>query len=770
MRIALFRHTSLALVAAALFSQSGAIAAPAEDFVFDVPGGALEQVIRTLSEQARASGSIDLPDAAGTRVPGLSGRYTLREALISVLRDTPYDVDISSEGRIRIVRRNDGAQIVVIGTRRRDFVLDTDSLLTRTHTPLRQTPATIDSVTEEVLQSQNALSVGEALRNIPGVSYAVGMDTTPKIGAFSTENVIFVNGLRASPLSVNAPITDVESVQVLKGPAAILTGSEVAGGVINLVPKRATGRRITDFSVGLGSEGQRIVGADLSRTLSAEQGVYGRLVLLHDAADRQPGGGRDPRQTVFNPILGLRQGDLKIDASLQVYRTDTPLLETFSYDAATKAYTPYGDTVSDHSHRLVESTRLSYNVEKKLADLGEGSLSLRYRGLVQKATEQVQLQAPLAVVPGLGALGMTTSSYSRQRQVSQYVDLYAQFSTGRIEHQLVAGFNHADNDGKFADLDGGIGPLQPGSPLLPVPSGQPRAPRGTTQYNYFLQDQMTWGPWHLLLGLNKTHFKDSSSFFDGGVLKDNAPRRFDKLMPNLGLVLDVAPWTSVYYSFSNAFIPVSSTLRTADGSSLPPTFRRQHEVGVKAGFLDDRLTVNLSASRFSTDHEVRADPMNPAFSLSAPGIEGHNLELSVAGSVTPSFRLLAGYVQSKAEYKSDYLVGGVRFQNAGFPEQSVNVWALKSFTPAEGHQLELGVGGNYSRRFTAVDLLQGLYVDIDRPFVQANVSAGYSYRQYRLNLTVDNVFDRRNYQPFGTTSQIAGAAPRTTRLVLTTSF
>ncbi|MDG5497532.1 TonB-dependent receptor [Niveispirillum sp. BGYR6] len=759
------------LVASAILSPAAMAAPISESYNFDVADGRLLDVVGVITEQARATSAINLPDGANVPVKGVRGRYTLKEALIQVLKGTPFDVDISAEGKVSVVRREDAVEILVVATRRRDFVLDSSSMLTRTDTPAREIPATVDSVTEEVLESQNALSVGEALRNIPGVSYAVGIATTPKIGQFSTQNVNFVNGLRASALSVNSPISDVESVQVLKGPAAILTGSEVAGGVINLVPKRATGRRISDVTLGGGSNGQYILGADVGRTLLEDEGLAGRLVLLRQAADRQPGGGRDPSQTVVNPIFGLRRDDLKIDASLQWYRNDTPLLDTYFCDPANGSFTPYGNNISDKAHRQVESTRLSYSIEDKIADLGtDGSLTLRYRGLLQRATGETQMQSPLFMLPGMGAYIQNVASYDRQRQISQYADLYAKFSTGRLQHQLIAGFNYSETKTRTADTDVPPGILPPGTPLLSVPKDQPRAPIRAEQYSFVLQDQITWDAFHLLLGANQTHYEDKARRYSGGVLTPTVRAEFNRFLPNVGVVYDVADWVSAYYSYANALIPVSSLNRSFDGATLRPTLRKQHEVGAKGAFLDDKLTVNLSASKVSTDYETRDDPLHPGYYRSVPGLDAWNYEVSLAGTITPSLRLLAGYVYSKSKYKPDDQIGNIRRTNVGFPQHSANLWAIQTFTLGEEEQLDVGLGGNYSARFQTADLLTGRYLQVNRSSLSVNGSLAYAVNGNKINLTVDNIFDRQNFQPFETTSQITSAPPRTFRVTFTKSF
>lgn len=117
--------------------------------------------------------------------------------------------------------------------------------------PLRALPLTVTTLSSETLERKNIYELQDAVRFLPGVT------VRDQLGAFyrfsirgTNEAVIAVDGFRDErSLLNNVPFGDlsaVESIEVLKGAAAVLSGHSVMGGVINIVRKKPT----TDFTAG----------------------------------------------------------------------------------------------------------------------------------------------------------------------------------------------------------------------------------------------------------------------------------------------------------------------------------------------------------------------------------------------------------------------------------------------------------------------------------------------------------------------------------------
>ncbi len=114
---------------------------------------------------------------------------------------------------------------------------------TKTNTPIMETPASIQVIPQQVLQDQQAIRVEDAVKNVSGVqsSFNYG-DEGPDffIRGFNTDFTVFRNGFRAvsSVASATRGTANLERIEVLKGPAAVLYGRIEPGGLINLVTKR----------------------------------------------------------------------------------------------------------------------------------------------------------------------------------------------------------------------------------------------------------------------------------------------------------------------------------------------------------------------------------------------------------------------------------------------------------------------------------------------------------------------------------------------------
>src|SRR5689334_12299736 len=124
----------------------------------------------------------------------------------------------------------------------RDYKMDASTTATKTETPLRDIPQFMNTVSEGLLRAQNAQSLQEALRNVPGVSYAAGETGTQAnqvfyLRGFPAGGDIFIDGVRDLG-EYNRDVFATESVEVMKGPSALIFGRGSTGGIINQTTKQ----------------------------------------------------------------------------------------------------------------------------------------------------------------------------------------------------------------------------------------------------------------------------------------------------------------------------------------------------------------------------------------------------------------------------------------------------------------------------------------------------------------------------------------------------
>jgi len=764
------------LVASILLCSTSAVAAPAlaqqesaeQAYNFNVKAGRLPDVVAAIAKQARASIDFDQARAPKIKVSGVEGRMTLEQALDRVLQGSGYSVRANGTRAFSIGAASGGEHDtdIVVTAYRRDFVRNSSSLLTRTDTSLRDTPGTIDSVTQEVLQSQNAISINEALKNVPGVVfYQQGTTVVTAINQESVQGSTYSNGLANSSLASNPPTSSVEAIEVLKGPASILTGAQVAGGVINFVPKTADGRSGGYLKAGFGSGGELLGEVDAAGAISRDDGFFWRVSAFVEGADHVPNGiSARPQQWSLTPMLGYRADGIVVDLSYEHFSKRSPFAVLAWWNPTTNVFTRWGDLVSPReSYNFVSDNKVRFNVEKRLVSSSDFNLQFRTRGQYDFGNTDGKFVVPSrANLINIYNVFLGASNLYSERQYSLYSDLYARFSTGPIAHQLIVGFDGSWSRSitrqstvvTLATLTQVVAP-----PAIPTLADSPSFSR-TNQYGIIAQDQMTWGPVHMLAGLRES-FYDTSFRSTSGTLTESNLRHFST---NAGLVYDVAKSLALYVSYNNAFTPPTSSARTFAQQALPPQVRTQFEGGVKASLFNDKLTINLSGYDYRQTNTPGPDLNHPGFYTILGDIKGRGVEASVSGSITPTTKVIAGFAHSVA-----HTVTGISLPQA--PENVANAWVLQTIKIAPKQSLDIGVGANYTSGFWAPDVSAQPLLEryLPQNYMQVNASVAYRIGKMTINAVVNNVFNRLNFQP-GSVAFLPIDVPRSFRITASWRF
>ncbi len=141
-------------------------------------------------------------------------------------------------------QQDDLIEILVTGQQDTGYRVPDASTATRTDTPLRDIPQSIQVVPQEVLRDRQVRNVNEALRNIPGgsqgnLSASRSANIRFNIRGFDAQFDTLRNGLR-DPISYASGVNtaNIEQIEVLRGPASVLYGQGSLGGIVNYVTKQ----------------------------------------------------------------------------------------------------------------------------------------------------------------------------------------------------------------------------------------------------------------------------------------------------------------------------------------------------------------------------------------------------------------------------------------------------------------------------------------------------------------------------------------------------
>ena len=338
-------------------------------------------------------------------------------------------------------------EIIATGEGEDDYYVPDASTATRTDTPIRDIPASIQVVPREVIEDQGATNVREILRNVSGVTFSTSSGVRVErfvIRGFEANN--FRNGFRDDFFSsrTQAELANIERVEVLKGPASVLFGRAEPSGIINFVTEKPLLDPYYELSFTAGDFNFYRPTLDFSGPLTADESLAYRLNVAYENA----GSFRDGVQTERFFIAPTLTWQIS---------SDTELTLEFSYlDDARPVDRGLVVLSDDEVADIPISTYLGDPEPRE--DFGETRTELY---LDHRFNPNLSLRSALrytvATESGPGATLQITgpSEDDRNFPVTDFIgdqfyetftlqnDLIAEFSTGSIEHTVLLGLEYS---------------------------------------------------------------------------------------------------------------------------------------------------------------------------------------------------------------------------------------------------------------------------------------------------------------------------------------
>lgn len=617
------------------------------------------------------------------------------------------------------------------------------STATKTDTPLRDIPASIQIVPRQVLQDQKAVRLQDALQNVSGVTQAGNYGGTGAaryiIRGFSQDGN-FRNGFRDANFFTLSEIANLERVEVLKGPASVLFGQAEPGGIINLVTKQPLSEPYyaADFTAGSYSFYRPTF--DISGPLNADKTLLYRL----NVAYQNSGSFRDfvdTERIFIAPSLTWKIG------------TNTTLNLDFEY--------LNNNTQFDRGIVAIGNRPAPIPISRFLGVPGENdSKTTAYRAgyrLEHQFSENWQLRNALSITinkvndfraePGdliddrfldrtFTHAKFETDNYSLQTEV------IGKFATGSIIHQPLLGIELNRSEGPLIFRRAILPPIDifspvnntvvPTDPLTTFVNRQDL----TDRLGIYLQDQITLLDNLKLLVGGRFDFTEQKN---DNLLASTSISQFDQAFsPRVGLVYQPIPAISLYASYSSSFVPVIGN--AADDSVFEPERGTQYEVGVKAD-LSDRLSATLAAYQITKTNVLTTDPNNLDFSIQVGDQRSRGVELDVAGEILIGWKIFASYAYTDAQITKDnqYPVGNLLDSVA---KNTLSLWTTYEIQRGSLQGLGFGLGLYY------VGDRQG---DLDNSFVlpsyfRTDAALYYKRNNWKFALNIKNLFDEKYYE------------------------
>ncbi|WIV99271.1 TonB-dependent receptor [Kinneretia aquatilis] len=640
-----------------------------------------------------------------------------------------------------------------------------------------ETAASIEVLEVDRLRARGDASVAELVSRSTGLAAqgSPGSGSTYSSRGFSGNDSVAQaeDGLRMATASgtQSSPGDSFgyERIEILRGPASVLFGDGAIGGLINLVRKSPGREARSELTAGLGTDGEYRLGLGLGRPLGEQLGL--RLDALAKGGDGFVARGQHRNRKLMSLLRWQATPDLRLDLSLDIHR-DSP---TAYFGSPLKNGQLWAElrgenyNISDAIWRM-DQERARARLDWQLAE-GLAARVVAYRFEADRRwqnLEEYALSPDAQTVQRSGYLGIA----HELRQNGLRAELLGQGGQGgpgaRLNWSLGAErmdlrFQHA-NDLYDTKTVSSV-PLHGFDPGHYIAAAEllPRNRSQTEQLAVFAEAD--WQPldgWHLSAGLRRDR-----SVVDRQILSpkpDAWSGRFTPTAWRLGTVWQLSPAQSLYGQLSSGTDPVGTiaTLSKAN-AALRLTEGRQAEVGFKQAGAVLEWTVALF--QIAKTHILTPDPKNPRESVQGGRLRSRGLELGLAWTPAPGWRLDANASLLRARYTELFDSAGLSLAGKRAPnvaERLANLWLSR-----QQGEFDLGAGLRHvGQRYTNTANTQSLpgYTVLD-------ASLGWRFsRQGALRLQLRNLGDRLYASSTYTASQAMLGKPRSADLVLDYRF
>ena len=653
--------------------------------------------------------------------------------------------------------------------------------------PISSIPQSISVMGSDQMKAQGMKSIGDVLDFTPGVinSQGEGHRDAPIIRGVRTTQDLYRNGVR-DDVQYYRPLYNVERVEVLRGPNALLSGFGGAYGMINRVTKSGVvGEDFTTLGASIDTFGEHSVQLDKNMQLDDKTAlrvnIFGENLSNHRDYYYGEGFGINPTLT-----YDLGDGDsLKI--SYEYLDQERFIDRGIPTDASGNPVEAYSDIVfgdSSENFSTHEANIIDLVYEHEISD----SLTGRFAGSHSDHDKLYQnFYVPNSYAGGDGYLDGNTSTVAldgykdtTQRKTSTLsYQIDGEFEFGSIVHNIIAGIEYLevsnDNDRYNAvwdpnnngDSDTAIFAISTlASNGLHGGSGEGNTSTVTNTYSslndrtfadidvlsFYLSDEIAlMDSLDLVLGVRFDSIDFDVVDADDG--SDTLNDSEDTVSPRVGLIFDATEALAFYASYSESFTPKAGDQYAKLDSNAdkvdPDTFENT-EIGLR---FDLPMGLSLSAAYFEIEKNAPNYVDATTTTMETSDISG--FELALIGTLTDNWFLSAAYTNLDAE------TDGTRLKET--PESVFSIF--NNYLVNDRLALSLGILHQDESHITNGST--AMLPD----YTRVDVGASYLLSENtRVQLNVENVTDEVYFPHAHGTHQASVGAPINAMLSITSSF
>jgi iron complex outermembrane recepter protein len=710
-----------------------------KDLVIEITDATLAFSIRNGVEQLNPAEGINKitvnkidESSIRVRISGID-----RVPSVEVVPGSNLVLSVTREGSTARQAPDEEIEIIATGEGDDDYYVPNASTATGTDTPIKDTPLSIQVVPQQVLKDRNVTELGDALETVPGVVSSSGRGTSGSGPGFlirGFEGEKFRDGITYFSL---APLSaaDIESVEVLKGPASVLFGQGLPGGIINLVSKKPLNQPFYEASFTAGNFNTYQGGIDFSAPLNESKTVRYRLNVSYENYESFRDFVNGDRFLV-SPILTW---DISPNTSIDFYGQYVSERETTD-----EGLVAFGDGVVDvPKERFLgedfgEFEQEQFNIGYRFNHQFNQNLSVKHE--LQYIQYNPKRFGALADSFDESTGELERIGYATGGDYSRFftnAEIIGKFNTGPIKHQLLFGteYRHDTEDPSFQ-----FPPYSSINVFNPVYTEEPFdfepeffRDDNVDTIGVYLQDQIALlSNLKVLAGVRFDYVDQFRTTQDIGEPREESEQSDSDFSPRFGVVYQPIEPISLYASYTTSFSP---SFPEVASPTFDPETGRQWEVGLKAD-VAEQLSLTFAAFDLRKQNVLTPDPENPLLSVQTGELASRGIELNLDGEILPGWNITAGYAYLDA-FVSEDNTDIVDNALANVPENQFTLWTTYEIQQGNLQGLGFGLGFLY---------LSDRFGDLDNSFTlpgyfRTDAALFYDRDNWRAQLNIENLFD-----------------------------
>ncbi|MDN3400410.1 TonB-dependent siderophore receptor [Pseudoalteromonas sp. APC 3213] len=652
--------------------------------------------------------------------------------------------------------------------------------------PQKQMPQSIETLDNAILDQKGITQLQDALDFSASISRKNNSgalwDSFSIRGLSGNENMpsgYLINGFSGGRgFSGPRDVSNIEYIEVLKGPGSALYGRSEPGGTVNIVTKKPQFEQQGELKLSLGSDNFNRVEGDYTN------GINDNTAFRINGAWQDSDSYREEVYTHKKVVTPSIYHQINASTSITYEFEYVDLAQLFDR----------GVVVLNDNFNTVPSSRY-------LGNPNDGDTQVYSRG--HQVTLNHDINNEWSLVVGANYRSSTLTGFSsdaelapsrqslfddgrtltRQQRYRDYevddtslkFELSGHFDTAGITHHLLMGA-----DAYKYDLRTGLYRYRGGNGTYTIDIYQPNYNVARPEvgllyenneqqdaYGIYVQDQMDLtDKIKLLVGLRFDSVDQDILETKSGVLSSSSQ---SQVSPRIGLVYELNNAVTLYSSYSEGFLPLSGT----DANGDPFGFEYSDSIEVGAKFSYQGIAGTLALFDATKSNMLVADPVNVGFSAPIGKANSKGVELDLSTYITDDTKFNLSYAYIDASTANDIINAdwGVPIKEGSplvnVPKNNLNL-TLSHQTALLGKELELGASYQYTseRLGDAADLTFNLpSYQLVGIFGQVNLT-----ERTKLNISVNNIFDEEYAQSSYNALWVYPGAPTQFKMSLAYQF